>query len=175
MPISRVLCEANFFGISLPLSSCVESPVLASWIDDTWLEQRRIRQAFDKIQDLEGTQELLSVILTEFKDCAEEGVPIKFTLLNHREKFVSELRSTTPQSLWKDSRWGISQMITKACCTKHVVVPHLVTFLESVDSSIIVDYCAARNLNLTITPVLIKNLVFGYTIEHVGASRQNTS
>lgn len=170
MPISRVLCEANFYGIRLPFSSCVENTLLGGWIDDSWLEHRKVRQAFEKIKDTPETQELLSLILSVFKECADEGLPIKFTLLNSREKFVADLRSTTPQSLWKDSRWGISQMITKVCCVKHIILPHLVNFLASVDTSIIIDYCAMRHLTLSITPVLIKEHVFGYTINHLGTN-----
>eukprot|EP01127_Copromyxa_protea_P009786 TRINITY_DN2327_c0_g1_i2.p1 TRINITY_DN2327_c0_g1~~TRINITY_DN2327_c0_g1_i2.p1 ORF type:complete len:279 (-),score=37.88 TRINITY_DN2327_c0_g1_i2:154-990(-) len=171
MPISRVLCEANFYGITLPFSSCVENETLGEWIDDAWLEHRKVKQAFERIQSLGETKELLTLILSEFKECADEGVPIKFTLLNHRERFVSELRSTTPQSLWKDSRWGISQMITKVCCAKHIIAPHLVNFLESLEVAVIIDYCAMKNLTLTITPVLIKDRVFGYSIEHGSESK----
>jgi len=68
LAVSSVVREAEFYGVSFPLSE--DSPQLL-FINDDWLSQKRNEQLSHHL--CQGSDELLTAVMSDFKQCAVHG------------------------------------------------------------------------------------------------------
>jgi len=86
MSVKTLLQEAEFYGVEIPLAEAVESQTM-SWIDDDWLLNRRFLQSWktlDKAKD-----EFIELVLTDFKECAENGTNIGVLFVLSEQKVIT--------------------------------------------------------------------------------------
>jgi len=86
MSVKTLLKEAEFYGVEIPLAEAMESQTM-SWIDDAWLQNRKFLQTWKSLDETKN--DLIEIVLTNFKECAENGTNIGILFVLSEQKVIT--------------------------------------------------------------------------------------
>jgi len=84
--VKTLLKEAEFYGVEIPLAEAMESQTM-SWIDDAWLQNRKFLQTWKSLDETKN--DLIEIVLTNFKECAENGTSIGILFVLSEQKVIT--------------------------------------------------------------------------------------